>query len=125
MELIPKDHNTILELIGRVENQLVQSQTFTELEPDLQKFITVWQEVIAPHFEAEETGLYPDAASEDGDTGRLVLALIEEHQIMTHTFRHLIKAFEQKDVPIIISYGIVICDMLREHIKKEQEKLGR
>ena len=62
---------------------------------ELKEFVEIVNNVIIPHFKAEEIGVYPEALRVSGDKD-FITGMYEEHNILYDALRDLSIHWEQK-----------------------------
>ena len=128
LKIYHQDHKTVLVLLAKFTGNVLDLKaglstphTFVEFR----EFTDVIKNVIIPHFQGEETGLYKQVI-ETGPSGReFINHMLKEHEKLYVLFEVFTTAVANEDTQKIIEISTDLDDMLRRHIMKEEDDLPK
>lgn len=115
-----------MHLLAKMEGnirEIEQGEKRPHLDLELREFATVIREVILPHFEQEETGIYAQTARMSSTHQSFVEDMLREHRLLYAAFDQYLAALDPLDEVKIVSSFRTILNLLRNHIKNEEEVL--
>lgn len=123
-----EDHKSVLLLLAKFEGNIMSLRAGQETPHtfvEFREFGDVIKNVIIPHFNNEEIGIYK-AISESGPAGKSFIdKMLNEHNALYELFDDYLAAVETKDKDKLIAISERLEKILQHHILQEEDEIPK